>query len=114
MNLSYIRSSTSDELSSMNSLQKELFLEEHYESNFPIFSSDITDYLRHFSYGSNFSNKVNLEINRIGFDSSKTVDLVMFPHRDRSLLGLETSFLSESALKKDWLRPEEDEAWQDL
>ena len=28
--------------------------------------------------------------------------------------GLETYLLSESALGKDWLRPEEDEAWQHL
>jgi len=28
--------------------------------------------------------------------------------------GTETYLLSESALAKDWLRPEEDEAWQDL
>jgi hypothetical protein len=27
---------------------------------------------------------------------------------------LEVSLLSESSLQKDWLRPEEDEAWQDL
>ncbi|MBW4540440.1 MAG: DUF2281 domain-containing protein [Myxacorys chilensis ATA2-1-KO14] len=27
---------------------------------------------------------------------------------------LEVSLLSESALARDWLRPEEDEAWQDL
>ena len=27
---------------------------------------------------------------------------------------LETLLLSESSLAKDWLRPEEDEAWQDL
>jgi len=26
----------------------------------------------------------------------------------------ETAILSESSLKKDWLRPEEDEAWKDL
>ena len=26
----------------------------------------------------------------------------------------ETALLSESALKKDWLKPEEDEAWKDL
>jgi hypothetical protein len=25
-----------------------------------------------------------------------------------------TAVVSESALRKDWLRPEEDEAWQDL
>ena len=37
--------------------------------------------------------------------------------RERNLRmseGLETYLLSESALAKDWLRPEEDEAWQDL
>jgi len=28
--------------------------------------------------------------------------------------GLATAVASESSLKKDWLRPEEDEAWQDL
>jgi len=27
---------------------------------------------------------------------------------------LETALLSETALRKDWLRPEEDEAWRDL
>jgi hypothetical protein len=27
---------------------------------------------------------------------------------------LEVSLLSESSLQKDWLRPEENEAWQDL
>lgn len=27
---------------------------------------------------------------------------------------LETALLSESALRKDWLRPEEEEAWQSL
>ena len=27
---------------------------------------------------------------------------------------LETTLLSEAALAKDWLTPEEDEAWQDL
>lgn len=28
--------------------------------------------------------------------------------------GMETYLLSESALAKDWLLPEEDEAWRDL
>ena len=27
---------------------------------------------------------------------------------------LDTAIVSESSLKKDWLRPEEDEAWQNL
>ena len=37
--------------------------------------------------------------------------------RERNLRmseGLETYLLSEAALAKDWLRPEEDEAWRDL
>jgi hypothetical protein len=28
--------------------------------------------------------------------------------------GVETAIASESSLRKDWLRPEEDEAWADL
>ena len=28
--------------------------------------------------------------------------------------NMETAIVSESSLKKDWTRPEEDEAWQDL
>ena len=28
--------------------------------------------------------------------------------------GIETAIASESSLKKDWLKVEEDEAWQDL
>jgi len=28
--------------------------------------------------------------------------------------GVGTAIASETSLKKDWLRPEEDEAWQDL
>jgi len=27
---------------------------------------------------------------------------------------METAVMSESTLKKDWLKPEEDEAWKDL
>jgi len=34
--------------------------------------------------------------------------------RDKYPVGLELSILSESALQKDWLKPEEDEAWQNL
>ncbi len=44
-------------------------------------------------------------------------DYLMAVIRERKLgmsAGLETYLLSESALAKDWLRPEEDEAWQDL
>jgi len=28
--------------------------------------------------------------------------------------GMETAIVSETSLGKDWLRPEENEAWQDL
>ncbi len=44
-------------------------------------------------------------------------DYLMSIIRERSAPtreGLETYLLSESALAKDWLRPEEDEAWQHL
>jgi hypothetical protein len=44
-------------------------------------------------------------------------DYLLAVIRGRSLRlpeGVETYLLSESALAKDWLRPEEDEAWQDL
>ncbi len=36
------------------------------------------------------------------------------PSDDRVPEGLETYLLSESALAKDWLSPEEDEAWEHL
>ncbi len=45
------------------------------------------------------------------------LDYLVAVIRERNLKmseGLETYLLSESALAKDWLRPEEDEAWQDL
>ena len=37
-------------------------------------------------------------------------------HRKSKILKerSESAIASESSLKKDWLRPEEDEAWQDL
>ena len=36
-------------------------------------------------------------------------------HRPRfSKEKIETALASESSLRKDWMRPEEDEAWQDL
>ena len=34
-------------------------------------------------------------------------------NKSRSRIS-ETAILSESSLAKDWLKPEEDEAWQDL
>ncbi len=47
-------------------------------------------------------------------DLQEVLDFVRFlktkPLKKRS----ETLTFSESSLRKDWLRPEEDEAWQDL
>ncbi len=41
----------------------------------------------------------------------KFVQYLKYKHQQEQL---ETTLLSESALAKDWLTPEEDEAWQDL
>ncbi len=44
----------------------------------------------------------------------EVLDFVRFLKQRKCLDKLEITATSESALKKDWLRPEEDEAWQDL
>lgn len=44
----------------------------------------------------------------------EVLDFVRFLKVKRAEEKLEVSMLSESALQKDWLRPEEDEAWRDL
>ncbi len=44
----------------------------------------------------------------------EVLDFVRFLKSKRVQEKLEPSFLSESSLKKDWLRPEEDEAWENL
>ena len=41
----------------------------------------------------------------------KFVQYLKYKHQQEQL---ETTLLSESSLAKDWLTPEEDEAWQDL
>ncbi len=41
----------------------------------------------------------------------KFVQYLKYKHQQEQL---ETTLLSESALAKDWLTPEEDQAWQDL
>ncbi len=50
----------------------------------------------------------------LDFDEAGQVCGIDIDHASENLGGLETYLLSESALAKDWLRPEEDEAWQDL
>jgi hypothetical protein len=44
----------------------------------------------------------------------RVLGFISLLERGRLNEGLETAVLSESSLKKDWLRPEEDEAWKDL
>jgi hypothetical protein len=44
----------------------------------------------------------------------EVLDFVRFLKNKYAQEKLETSLLSESSLKKDWLRPEEDEAWKNL
>ncbi len=44
----------------------------------------------------------------------EVLDFVHFLKTKIIKQGLATSIASESSLKKDWLKPEEDEAWQNL
>ncbi len=44
----------------------------------------------------------------------EVLDFVRFLKSKRMQEKLESSLLSQASLKKDWLRPEEDEAWGDL
>jgi hypothetical protein len=44
----------------------------------------------------------------------EVLDFVQFLKAKETQDHLETALLSESALRKDWLKPEEDEAWQGL
>ena len=44
----------------------------------------------------------------------EVLDFIRFlENKSRNKIS-ETAILSESSLAKDWLKPEEDEAWQDL
>jgi hypothetical protein len=44
----------------------------------------------------------------------EVLDYLRFLKTKLAQKRLDTAIASESALKKDWLRPEEDEAWQSL
>ena len=44
----------------------------------------------------------------------KVLEFVKSVQDKSQIEQLETTLLSEAALAKDWLTPEEDEAWQDL
>ena len=42
------------------------------------------------------------------------LDFTLFLEAKALQEGMETAIASETSLMKDWLRPEEDEAWKDL
>lgn len=44
----------------------------------------------------------------------EVLDFVYFIKSKNLKEKIEIAIASESSLRKDWLRPEEDEAWQDL
>ena len=45
---------------------------------------------------------------------AQVIDFVRFLKAQKAQELLETALISEMTLQKDWLRPEEDEAWRDL
>ena len=47
------------------------------------------------------------------FVLTEVLDFLQFI-KAKHLSEIELSIVSESSLAKDWLKPEEDEAWQDL
>jgi hypothetical protein len=63
-------------------------------------------------------NKIEILINEVAqFPEDMIDDILLFIQfiKERAIVKkLETLILSEKTLSKDWLRPEEDEAWQDL
>jgi len=44
----------------------------------------------------------------------EVLDFIHFLKEKYAEAGLESALMSEAVLNKDWLRPEEDEAWKDL
>jgi len=55
------------------------------------------------------------EIENIPDDLLKeTLDFVRFLKHKKNAKVFETALASESSLKKDWLKPEEDKAWANL
>jgi len=64
------------------------------------------------------TNKKELLINELEHTPEYLLDEVLdflhFLKSKNTQEKLGTAIISESTLKKDWLRPEEDEAWKDL
>ena len=44
----------------------------------------------------------------------EVLDFIRFLKTQAAQKNIEMALLSEPSLQKDWLRPEEDEAWRDL
>ncbi len=44
----------------------------------------------------------------------EVLDFIRFLKTKKKQENIDTALMSESSLKKDWLTPEEDEAWKDL
>ncbi|MCH8314315.1 MAG: DUF2281 domain-containing protein [Nitrospinae bacterium] len=63
-------------------------------------------------------NKTELLLNEIedvsGPILDELIDFVQFLKSKKSLEKMHLSIASESSLTKDWLKPEEEEAWQNL
>ena len=49
-----------------------------------------------------------------GMKVKELLDFTLFLEAKELQGGVETAIASEKSLMKDWLRPEEDEAWRDL
>ncbi len=55
------------------------------------------------------------EIDQVPDDLFEEIlDFIHFLRTKSRKESMETAIASESSLRKEWLRPEEDEAWQDL
>ena len=46
--------------------------------------------------------------------AGEILDILNYVKRKYAKETMEVTLLSETSLRKDWLSPEEDEAWQDL
>ena len=46
--------------------------------------------------------------------AGEILDILNYVKRKHAKENMEVTLLSETSLRKDWLSPEEDEAWQDL
>lgn len=68
-----------------------------------------------YFYAMNVKELLIQEIEKVpDFLLEEVLDFVHFLKAKHRKEKLDISIMSEYSLRKDWLRPEEDEAWQDL